>query len=97
MSSRAITPSVGSKRRSRRVDRVVLPEPVGPTTPRQLAEGSSKDTSSSTGLPFVYSNDTFRKVILPLALARGSAFGDSGTSGFSLRTTRYRSTPVNDI
>src|SRR5690348_6119621 len=80
-SSSVIMPSLGSKRRVRRVERVVLPEPVGPTTPRQLPGGSSNDTLWSTSWSFLYLNETSRNSILPLALSRGSGFGDSGTSG----------------
>src|SRR5207245_2138058 len=94
--SKLITPSVGSKKRTRRLDRVVLPEPVGPTTPRRLPAGSSKDTSSRTGWPFVYSKDTLWKTILPFALARGRAFGLSGTSSVSSRTEWYLSIPARD-
>ena len=34
--SKVIAPSVGSKNRTIRLDNVVLPEPVGPTTPRHM-------------------------------------------------------------
>src|SRR5438132_160272 len=47
--SKVIAPSVGSKNRTIRLDNVVLPEPVGPTTPRHMPGEISNKRWRRTG------------------------------------------------
>src|SRR5438128_1181446 len=47
--SKVIAPSIGTKNRTIRLDNVVLPEPVGPTTPRHMPGEMSNEIWRRTG------------------------------------------------
>ena len=78
-----------------RLMRVLLPEPLEPTSAVVVPAGATSDTSWSTGTPASYSNETFSSRISPLTVASGSRVASSSSSVGIRRISRMRSSPAN--